>query len=46
MDKTLEKVTKDPKRQERPKKSHEDIHEEAKRKNTRRQPTAYPFPYR
>ena len=46
MSKTLEKVTKDPKRQERPKKSHEDIQEEAKRKNTRRQPTAYPFSYR
>ena len=36
MDKTPEKVTKDPKRQERGKKITRDLREEAKRKNTRR----------
>ena len=36
MDKTSEKVTKDPKRQEPCKKITRDKHEEAKRKNNRR----------
>ena len=36
MDKTSEKVTKDPERQERGKNITGDIHEEAKRKNTGR----------
>ena len=33
MEKTLGKVTKDPKRQERGKKITQDVHEEAKRRN-------------
>ena len=46
MDKTSEKVTKDSKRQERGKKSHDTyIHKKAKGKNTRGEAAAYPFPY-
>ena len=36
MDKTSQKVTKDPKKVERGKKITRDVHEKAKRRNTRR----------